>query len=170
LRNLVSSLSSAAQTKAEADFQQRMVVSVKKMNWFDNEPFTDDYDIAIGSALVYSPDHIVLADNIKTMLAGRLREVLIVQIKDRPGFQRFLCRLETLGVQVSIKEVEEDIYDFASNYIHAKRDRNGKVLTMPASLGSVAAADIKKSQQEPTIFPLRTPREDFCVLTCTSDN
>lgn len=70
----------------------------------------DNIDILIGSALCYSVTHTCLADVIKHYLDGICREVVIIQIKDRPGFQEFTDRLTELNLLYEQSDIYEELY------------------------------------------------------------
>ena len=65
----------------------------------DHPLHPNHYQLLFGSALVYSPYHVCLADTIlHFMQAGACQRVCIVQIADRAGFDEFLQRLTGLGL------------------------------------------------------------------------
>lgn len=50
------------------------------------------------------------------MLDTRCKEAIIIQIRDRPGFDYFLNRLESLGLHYSINSVDESLRDEALKF------------------------------------------------------
>jgi predicted nicotinamide N-methyase len=71
------------------------------------------FQVLMGSALCYSPYHICLADTVRHFLDGDCKEVVIVQIGDRAGFDLFLIRLASLEVTYTIEEISSSIYETA---------------------------------------------------------
>lgn len=110
-------------------------VEVSRLDWCDFgveahelPPSYDslpEVDIIIGSELVYAPHHAALADMIFTLLSrpNVLSEAslstegerccVIVQRSDRPGWDRFLARARSLGLDVTtesaLSNIEEGI-------------------------------------------------------------
>jgi predicted nicotinamide N-methyase len=68
------------------------------------------FQVVMGSALCYSPYHSVLADALLHFLKGACEEVVIIQIKDREGFDRFLKRLVELDIRHTVEAVSEEVY------------------------------------------------------------
>ena len=107
-------------------------MSVRKLDWYDykegkappqNSYDIESFDLIIGSALIYSPDHAVCADVILHFLQqGRKGAVAIVcQILDRCGFKdSFLVRCKTLGLSVDIEPVSEETVFLAEQSIGKK--------------------------------------------------
>ena len=84
----------------------------------------DSVGLIVGSALVYSPAHVVLADVLRLgsiardpailissshFLKGSCRRAVLLQIHDRPGFALFLLRLEVLTIHNNTPTVLEYI-------------------------------------------------------------
>jgi predicted nicotinamide N-methyase len=148
----------------------------------DHAPPIFDVDIIIGSALCYARYHTCLADTMLHFLTkGRCKEVIIIQIKDRPGFDRFLWRLEELGVSFRLDEVPQSVYDAAfditrSAHCSTSEDTQaGEVIQSmefyfprPARVGDLPAAigtngDSSRVRQS----IMHTSRETFVLLTAT---
>jgi len=89
----------------------------------------ENFDIIIGAACVYSPLHIYLADTIKYFLSGNCKEVIIVQIGDRPGMEQFINRLKLLNINFIIEEVPEHIYNYTNN-IHVETSIQNTLLEL----------------------------------------
>ena len=85
-------------------------VDVAKLDWFrrDTWGLPGSYDLIVGTAVVYSPDHEVVADVVSHCLREGGRAV-ILQMVTRPGVDRFLRRCEALALQVDIEEIDEQI-------------------------------------------------------------
>lgn len=49
-------------------------------------------------------------------LSGRCKEVVIIQLGQRPGFDRFLDRLTSLGIEYNVEPVDKELYDLASSF------------------------------------------------------
>lgn len=96
-----------------------VAVAVEHLDWFDVSCYPDPqrFDIALGSALCYSIDHAeALHRSIRHLLqpGARCQNVLIVQISDRPGFQRLLHYLQSdQDLQVTIESMSDDVYMLA---------------------------------------------------------
>ena len=97
-------------------------ITVEKLDWFEPESFSDlplRFDIMYGAALVYNPDHACLADICRDALHhplekhGRCHTITIFQIKDRPGFSRFLDRLALHGICFTVEALSTDIWALA---------------------------------------------------------
>ncbi len=94
-------------------------VSVEHLDWFDDKAYPDPqrFDIAIGSALCYSLD---LADALRRTIChllqpgARCKEVIVLQIHDRPGFQRLLLALaRDERLHVDVQAISEEVYSLA---------------------------------------------------------
>ena len=73
---------------------------VKKIDWFKTETYNcdDKYDLIIGSAVVYSPEHKVLTNVIDSLLQEG-GSALIINMR-RPGWDEFVLSLEdTFGAE-----------------------------------------------------------------------
>jgi len=150
-------------------------VAIRFFDW--QQPADIDpalHDIAIGSALVYSPEHAVALSNTVSHLllspTSTVKQIIVIQIGDRPGFERLLRLLSSLeGVSFSAHPVSEEVYDVAqqtklhtspvSSFDHVAFFRH-KTITFPLALEGAP------SNKETVIS---TPRENFTVLTITKD-
>lgn len=76
-------------------------------------------DILIGSALVYSVEGaLYLADTLKHFLVdGVTSECWILQMPSRPGFDRFLLRLEKWGLIYESYEIDEQVWGLAHRHM-----------------------------------------------------
>lgn len=76
-------------------------------------------DIVIGSALVYSAQGaLYCADTIKHFLIDRdTEECWILQMPSRPGFDRFLLRLEYWGLDVQSFDISELVFEAATKHM-----------------------------------------------------
>ena len=95
-----------------------------------------DVDILIGSALVYSiQGAYACADTIVDFLIKRKgREAWVLQLVSRPGFDRFLRRLEQRGLTYTRFEIGEQEYHLATSSIQAlktPRDQFGLFVISP---------------------------------------
>jgi len=153
-------------------------VAIRFFDW--QQPADIDpalHDIAIGSALVYSPEHAVALSNTVSHLllspTSKVKQIIVIQIGDRPGFERLLRLLSSLeGVSFSAHPVSEEVYDVAqqtklhtspvSSSDHVAFFRHKTVTFSP--LGS--ALEGAPSNKETVIS---TPRENFTVLTITKE-
>ena len=125
--------SSTLSGESKCDESGSIKVSVAELDWLDYETIlkpasavdeTDGFEeceqpklldkerfqVVMGSALCYSPYHSVLADALLYFLQGKCEEVVIIQIKDREGFDRFLNRLVELDIRHTVEVVSEDVY------------------------------------------------------------
>ncbi|GMI17301.1 hypothetical protein TrLO_g673 [Triparma laevis f. longispina] len=86
-------------------------VTVRKIDWFKSETYENEikYDLIIGSAVVYSPEHKVLAKVIDALLD--LNGTAIVINMRRPGWDDFVMLLEdTFGPSnVTVEVISEEI-------------------------------------------------------------
>ncbi|CBN79718.1 conserved unknown protein [Ectocarpus siliculosus] len=65
-------------------------------------------DVAIGSALVYSPHHACVADVLsRAFAAGGCRAGYILQLSTRPGFDDFLHRLGSCGLRYRLRRMSD---------------------------------------------------------------
>jgi predicted nicotinamide N-methyase len=78
-----------------------------------------DTDIVIGSALVYSAQGaLYCADTVKYFLIDKnAGECWILQMPGRPGFDRFLLRLEHWGLNYETFDIREDVFQTAAKYM-----------------------------------------------------
>lgn len=76
-------------------------------------------DILIGSALVYSVEGaLFLADTLKHFLIdGKTSECWILQMPSRPGFDRFLLRLERWGLIYESYEIDDQVWGLAHRHM-----------------------------------------------------
>ena len=81
-------------------------------------------DIVIGSALVYSAEGALFcADTIRYLLLDkRAKECWVLQMPERPGFDRFLLRLEKWGLEYEPLDISEDVFETAQNMCKMKSD------------------------------------------------
>lgn len=186
LMNILSSLRSTSLTNTNNG--KKVSASIHKIDWisFDEtsslyQPYDKlcDIDIIIGSALVYSPYHSCLADTLYFFLCRGCKEVIIIQIRDRPGFDKFLVKLETLGIQYSIEEISDDIYhaanNFISNYTSSNTNSQSCLESMMNSNFKSYSVDYQSIQQldnasmkntsEPKV--IKTDRQSFNILRIT---
>ena len=101
-------------------------VNVRVLDWYREETYGGGggegeggagtagplYDCVVGTALVYSPSHSVVADVINATLspAGK---AFILQLSTRPGVKEFLARCEALDLEVKVEEVGESVVERA---------------------------------------------------------
>ena len=50
------------------------------------------------------------------MKASDCKEVVIIQMKDRPGFNKLISMLESLGMLYSIEEIDISLFQLASSF------------------------------------------------------
>jgi hypothetical protein len=81
----------------------------------DVEADLNEVDLIIGSALVYSVDGAFMcADTIYHFFEqGQLQRALILQMATRPGYDRFLHRLLSLGCSISEIDLSEKVFTLA---------------------------------------------------------
>jgi len=154
------------------------------------------FDLAIGSALCYSPDHVCLADTLLHLLHGSCRSIYIIQIKDRPGFARLLRRLEALHVPFVCREVSQDLYekaqDIGCSIISTSQQQQQQQQQQQhnknrAAFEEEASVVVLKRFHVPSTFPsssppssatdahapkrnlIHTPREAFVLVTIGDD-
>lgn len=117
LHNLASCLQSCYQPNDHLHRVENLIhVRVESLDW--DEPGNIGVGMCIGSALCYSPDHVEsLLLTIAAILQAPSPRITIIQIKDRPGFQRLVRRLHGVvtqrGGQCKIEEVDENVYNLA---------------------------------------------------------
>ena len=125
LRNLRSTLETLRCIDSKPSSRQidsfLVNVSVKKFDWFyPAESLLGDsvytrFDYVIGSDLVYNNEHaLALSEIIYILLTAngaKCKAVTIIQMKDRPGFDRFLLLLNSKrGLSVSVESISPDLY------------------------------------------------------------
>ena len=110
---------------SKLDWNAYVSKDVKAMSWMDScEIDTMSHqdtlthfkpDIVIGSALIYSSQGaLCCADTIHYLLAEKkANECWILQMPDRPGFDRFLMRLEHLGLTYESSQICEETFMIA---------------------------------------------------------
>jgi hypothetical protein len=91
-----------------------------------NPDYCEDVDILIGSALVYSIQGAYsCADTIAEFLIKKKgREAWVLQLVSRPGFDRFLRRLEQRGLTYTRFEIGEREYQLAAGIEALKTPRD----------------------------------------------
>jgi len=100
-------------------------LKVRLLDWddfskCDKPPVLDTDDendsLLLGSALVYCgrEQAISLANTLSSFIRkGRCKEVIIVQIKDRPGFKELLERLGNLSISYTVESITDRVFDAA---------------------------------------------------------
>ncbi len=144
---------------------------VCEIDWFkDSLPV--HYELIIGSALIYCMDHIILAERIKTMFlspACICKQVVILQMKERPGFQRFLTLLSDMAqLNVNVSDVSESVYNAASEYYWTNNDGSYDGDDEGFKMRSIHLGASKMNENEEDVHAtsiLRTERAAFCVVT-----
>ena len=181
LRSLSAALSSQQQQqRQQQDVKSSVHVSVEQLDWHHPASWPDPsrFTVCIGSALCYSPDHVpALLDTLNHLLLSpnsTVGRVVVVQIADRPGFQRLLQRLPALEPRVrwNVAEVDEGVYKAATAIRHRViategvgegegpgEEGNGVVITKRFFFDCCKDAPGLAKQL------ITTPREDFVCLT-----
>ena len=128
-----------------------------------NSHYTNDkFDIIFGSACIYAPIHTNLADVIKYFLSGSCREVVIIQIIDRPGFQSFLSRLTLLSVKYTLEVISDDVYDLSQNIRVEVENKN---MSIGCDEEIIITKNISyKVNGNANCRPIVTNREFFVIL------
>ena len=67
-------------------------------------------NVVVGSALVYSDNGAVLADALHRAFEVSAELALVLQMRGRIGFDRFLRRVTQLGDEYELSEVPEELY------------------------------------------------------------
>lgn len=139
------------------------------------------FDLAIGSALCYSPEHVEpLLATLKHLLGpAAVREVVVIQIRDRPGWARLVRRLRAMSAAgelgcgcecaVSVEAVPAAVYRLASR-VRAKASHSGglrrKTYTFPQDGDREEGQEGGQEGDGPAGL-LTTPRADFDILRIT---
>jgi hypothetical protein len=131
LQNLASNIDSLEDIKAfdiNNSPQVSQCLEIAKLDWtiFDSSQSFEEYDallppalnrhsfdIIYGSALCYAPCHKCLAYLIRYYLSGRCKEVIVIQIAEREGFQDLVQMLKEMNIRHTLEEVPDVIYDQA---------------------------------------------------------
>ena len=95
------------------------------------------FDYFIGSALVYAPCHIVLADTILHFFktTPTCKEGVIIQLKSRPGFSLFLNRLKRLNMLYTLQEIDQSILDIYNQIQITRGGHNNQIkVFFPSSI------------------------------------
>lgn len=122
-----------------------------------------DCDLIIGSALVYLGEHALhLSNLIATFLtsADKQREVVIIQIRDRSGWDDLILQLTSLNVSFICEEVTEEMYFWAQN-ISSRLIKTSETFYVLKQF--CFPTDLVSSTTESFVT---TKREDFVVLKC----
>jgi hypothetical protein len=94
-----------------------------------------EVDVMIGAALCYAPSHVAIADVIyHAMVHGQCREVLIIQIADRAGFDMLIRRLEALQLKYEVNAIDADTYAAAKSLQTNQLDGSWKQVVVPNQL------------------------------------
>lgn len=164
-----------------------VAASVARLDWEQPEALPapcDAFDIAIGSALCYSPDHVEpLLSTLRHLLnVAGVREVVVIQIHDRPGWARLVRRLRAAAAaaaagelecacDVSLEAVPAAVYRLASR---VRAEGGGglqcKTYIFPLDQERERAWDQGQDQGGDGDGPaglLTTPRADFALLRIT---
>lgn len=126
------------------------LISVAMLDWsmytdpptvsLDHPLHQSHYGVLFGSALVYSPYHTCLADTIKHYIdEGSCREVVIIQIADRAGFDMFLDRLQLLGLECTVIPISHELYN-AAQCIGCMTTTMSSTLSVGSSSSSTASS------------------------------
>ena len=108
-----------ANTNAEGNGAERVTIARDTVD-FDFSP-----EILIGSALVYSlPGALSCADAIRHFLVDRrAQECWLLQMPTRPGFDRFLLRLDDLGLACETFDISEEVFQTAEKYMGSLKSK-----------------------------------------------
>ncbi len=116
-----------------------------------------------GAALCYSPYHYVLADMINSLIKKHnLKEIIILQISDRVGFDKFLNRLHYFGIAYNLESIPQECYDYAKYVVKSEKcldDLVTKIYSFPYVL------PLHIDYENPNIV-LSTPRDSFVMVKC----
>mmetsp|Transcript_26708 Transcript_26708/g.31076 ORF Transcript_26708/g.31076 Transcript_26708/m.31076 type:complete len:342 (-) Transcript_26708:1539-2564(-) len=84
--------------------------------YYSKEPSCYMADIIVGSALIYSAEGAAYcSDTIHHFFSKQnTKEAIILQMPGRPGFDRFLRRLEFWGINYQAHNISETVFDYAS--------------------------------------------------------
>jgi hypothetical protein len=182
--NRVGAATAAAAINAEKR-EASVTGKVAKLDWFDVDSSRlqlGAIDFAFGAACIYNGEQAEALSNLCFDLlcieGGQCQEVVLVQVRDRPGFEQFLALLGQRGVLHEVETVAEAVYQHAASHITSSSRRRGsdedededgdgfvcreRVLTIPSMVGgggggggSAAAPGGGKDRL------LRTAREAF---------
>ena len=124
-KNIMSLLSKNVQCNlSEIKDCGALSVTVQPCDWFNvsnarvnadnnSQPRgpTGAFNLIVGSALIYIPDHAVAcAETVSHYLSeSKSSQAVIIQLPDRVGFDQFLCRCRELNLLVSSRAICEDI-------------------------------------------------------------
>lgn len=187
LRNLSIVLKGTRKRESDVSTESanvaEVLASIHKLDWFDvqdsslHEDLYDRFDFVFGSALVYNNEMaIALAGICEKLLYTeqgdkKCKEILIVQIKDRPGIGKFMELLEAKKdkLHVEVKTVSEDVYDHALSIVSSSSNSptieigetkilRDRVLTVPLQFDREEAQKTRESNHYGLI---RTPRRAF---------
>ena len=115
----------AAAAAINAEKREAFVTGkVAKLDWFDvasSRLQLGAVSFAFGSACVYNDEQAEALSNLCSALlctvGGRCQEVVLVQVRDRPGFEQFLALLGQRGVLHEVETVAEAVYQHAASHI-----------------------------------------------------
>eukprot|EP00639_Heterosigma_akashiwo_P006577 CAMPEP_0194563320 /NCGR_PEP_ID=MMETSP0292-20121207/3430_1 /TAXON_ID=39354 /ORGANISM="Heterosigma akashiwo, Strain CCMP2393" /LENGTH=266 /DNA_ID=CAMNT_0039412241 /DNA_START=106 /DNA_END=906 /DNA_ORIENTATION=+ len=141
------------------------LVTTERLDWYDFSPGSKRPDISslisnglssttvlFGSALVYSPDLVCVADTIDFLFQHMPSNSIayVLQIKDRIGFDSFVERLDQIGLYYSLNEVPSYIYN---------------LIERGDNYSSSSSSSITKNSN----FHLTTKREDFVLCAVAKE-
>uniref|UniRef100_A0A6U3Y594 Calmodulin-lysine N-methyltransferase n=2 Tax=Skeletonema marinoi TaxID=267567 RepID=A0A6U3Y594_9STRA len=118
--NILSLLSKNVESNlSEIGEGSNLSVTVQSCNWFNVASSRGNscrcpkgtFNLIIGSALIYIPDHAVAcAETVYHYLSrSSSSQAIVIQLPDRAGFDIFLCRCRELDLLVSSRAVSEDL-------------------------------------------------------------
>ena len=116
---LLENLKSSVTTQFEECQPDDSAVSLRiaPLDWLscaeEDLPSLTMVELIMGSALVYQPDHAEVANVMLRYLTAGCKEVLVIQMSSRPGFDVFLRKLHQLGLSVNLEPIPDDIYELA---------------------------------------------------------
>lgn len=129
----------------------------------------DQVDLIFGSALCYEPSHAeLLLQLIQYYLHGGCREVVILQIADRAGFQSLISQLQALPhVVCRIEPIREAVYAYAGHI--TRRQLPGEGDTIAFEYQFPAYQRDMQYEAAPSGL-LRTDRQAFALLRVSSSS
>ena len=131
--------------------------------------------LLIHSGSIHTPIHYLITDCccFRFFFDFGCRKAIVLQIKDRPGFEHFLRRLTILGLNFSIEPLSQEVYDSTNQHISkcclSSDDSNSWLqYRFKANLIDLDnQLDIAQSTSSDRL--IRTSIEAFVVLTITNN-
>ena len=189
LKNLASSLHEMQESELfcvpETADTKEVRAFVHKLDWFNinDSSLRDDlchrFDYVFGSALVYNHDMaLALVEICERILCAepgaRCKEIMIIQIKDRPGFDKFVNLLKDKKdtILVDMEVVDESVYNHALSIASDSLDPPVEAIGAGILRRKIISIPLKMNQGSRTLNNsglIKTERDAFVRLRISAE-